>query len=68
MAKHEKLALGTISANIIDVIVEMFELCQDDSSFFDSKECMILEEKIIDELRPLRKPTDYGYDTDEVVE
>jgi len=68
MVKHEKLALGTISANIIDIIVDMFELCQDDESFFVSKECMLLEAKIINELRPLRKPTDYGYDTDEVVE
>ncbi len=66
MAKHEKLTLSAISANILDVIVEIFGL--EDDSFFDSDECMILEEKIIDELRPLRKPTDYGYDTDEIVE
>ena len=66
MARHEKLALGTISANIIDIIVDTFELY--DELFFDSKEYMILEKKIIDELRPLKKPTDYGYETDEVVE
>lgn len=66
MAKHEKLTLSAISANILDVIVEIFGL--EDDSFFDSVECVILEKRIIDEMKPLRKPTDYGYDTDEIVE
>ena len=56
----EVLTLGAIAATILDVFEDY--LGRDAEDYIDDE----LEKKIIEELKPLIKPTDYGYDTDEI--
>ncbi|KKM68129.1 hypothetical protein LCGC14_1463940 [marine sediment metagenome] len=61
MAKKEKLTLSAVAANIVDIFCDTFGRS-------DSGDFTLLEQKIIKELKPLKNPKDYGYETNEIVD